>query len=208
MSAQRDAAFTPQFMGDLSHLDPHGHGRRSLTWWGMMGLIAIEGAVFVLAGVAYLYLATHNPSWPPHGVAPSLVWGTAFTIAILLSYLPNMWVKRVSEREQIGPVRIGLVVMSVLGAALLVVRYLEFTALHVAWSDSAYGSITIALLGLHTAHLATDFVDTVVLTALMFTRHGRGRRFVDCEENAVYWNFVVLGWLPIYALVYWGPRWL
>jgi heme/copper-type cytochrome/quinol oxidase subunit 3 len=195
-------------MGDLSHLDPHGHGRRSMTWWGMMGLIAIEGTAFVLAGVAYLYLAAVNPVWPPHGLAPSLGWGNAFTIVTLVSFLPNMWVKRVSEREQLQAVRLGLVVMSALGAALLVIRYFEFTALHVAWSDSAYGSITVTLLGLHTVHLATDLVDTVVLTALMYTRHARGRRYVDCAENAIYWNFVVFGWLPMYALIYWGPKWL
>ena len=40
----------------------------------------------------------------------------------------------------------------------------------------------------------------------MFTRHGRGKRFVDVSENAFYWYFVVLAWLPIYAVVYLVPR--
>jgi heme/copper-type cytochrome/quinol oxidase subunit 3 len=62
------------------------------------------------------------------------------------------------------------------------------------------------LLGLHTAHLLTDLGDTLVLTALMFTRHAKGKRFSDVEDNAFYWNFVVLSWLPIYALLYWAPR--
>ena len=53
-----------------------------------------------------------------------------------------------------------------------------------------------------------DWVDTVVLTALMYTKHGiTGRRFVDCSENAMYWRFVWLAWLPIYLLIYWVPRW-
>jgi heme/copper-type cytochrome/quinol oxidase subunit 3 len=60
--------------------------------------------------------------------------------------------------------------------------------------------------GLHTTHLVTDVVDTVVLTALMFTRHAHGKRFSDVEDNAVYWDFVVLSWLPIYLLLYWFPR--
>jgi heme/copper-type cytochrome/quinol oxidase subunit 3 len=62
------------------------------------------------------------------------------------------------------------------------------------------------LLGLHTTHIVTDVADTLVLTVLMFTKHGEGRRFSDVEDNAFYWNFVVLSWLPIYALLYWGPR--
>jgi heme/copper-type cytochrome/quinol oxidase subunit 3 len=61
---------------------------------------------------------------------------------------------------------------------------------------------------LHTVHLITDLVDTLVLTALMFTKHAKGRRFVDVAENALYWNFVVLAWLPIFAVLYFAPRWL
>lgn len=197
-----DSMLQPQFVGDLSRLDSHGHGNRSVTWWGMMGLVVIEGTAFVLAAVAYLYLATHSPEWPPHGVRPDLLYGTLFTIVVVVSMAPNLWLKRRAESEDLRGVRIGLVVMCLLGVPLFVIRYLEFLALNVAWSDSAYGSITVTLLGLHTVHLVTDWVDTVVLTALMFTKHAHGRRFVDVAENAIYWNFVVVAWIPIYLLIY------
>ncbi len=26
------------------------------------------------------------------------------------------------------------------------------------------------------------------------------------DDDSVYWAFVVLTWLPIYALIYWAPR--
>ena len=48
--------------------------------------------------------------------------------------------------------------------------------------------------------------DTVVLAVLMFTGPIEGRRFVDVSENAMYWNFVVAAWLPIYAVIYLAPR--
>jgi cytochrome c oxidase subunit 3 len=88
----------------------------------------------------------------------------------------------------------------------LVLRVFEFTTLNVRWDDNAYGSILWLILGLHTTHLITDFADTVVLTVLMFTKHGQGKRFSDVEDNAVYWDFVVLSWLPIWALLYGFPR--
>jgi cytochrome c oxidase subunit III len=63
------------------------------------------------------------------------------------------------------------------------------------------------LLLLHAAHIGTDWIDTLVLTALMHTRHGdEGRRYVDCAENAMYWRFVWLSWLPLYMMIYWLPR--
>ena len=105
------------------------------------------------------------------------------------------------------PVRLWLVVMSLAGILPLVVRAFEFPALKILWDANAYGSIVWILLGLHTTHLLTDLGDTLVLTALMFTRHGRtGRRFSDVHDNAFYWDFVVLSWIPIYLLIYWAPR--
>jgi hypothetical protein len=32
------------------------------------------------------------------------------------------------------------------------------------------------------------------------------RRFGDVQDNALYWNFVVLTWLPIYGAIHWIPR--
>jgi cytochrome c oxidase subunit 3 len=97
--------------------------------------------------------------------------------------------------------------MSVLGIVPLVVRAFEFPALNVSWDSNAYGSIVWTLLGLHTTHIITDLVDTLVLAALMFTRHGENpRRFGDVQDNVMYWNFVVVAWLPIYGCIYWMPR--
>jgi cytochrome c oxidase subunit III len=45
-----------------------------------------------------------------------------------------------------------------------------------------------------------------VLDVLFFTGPLEGRRYVDVSENARYWYFVVLSWLPIYAVVYLAPR--
>ena len=97
--------------------------------------------------------------------------------------------------------------MSIVGVVLLGIRFFEFNGLHVRWDQNAYGSILWILLGLHTLHLMTDLGDTIVLTVLMFTRHGHGKRFSDVGDNAFYWYFVVASWLPIYLIIYWFPRW-
>jgi cytochrome c oxidase subunit 3 len=208
MTAPGHDELPPQFMGDLSGLPTHGHGNRSLTWWGMMGMIAIEGTAFVLAIAAYFYLANQSPDWPPHQLLPDLLPGTVFTVLLGLSVIPNIWLQRMAESERPQPVRVGMVVMSLVGIVLVVIRYFEFPALLVTWDQSAYGSILVTLLGLHTVHLVTDLIDTLVLAVLMFTGHCKGRRFVDVAENAIYWNFVAITWIPIYLVVYFAARWL
>jgi cytochrome c oxidase subunit III len=192
---------------DLSGLPTYAYGNRSLMWWGTWGMILIEGTVFALAIVAYFYLSEHSFSWPPAPrKPPALLFGTANVIVLLLSAIPNQWTKHVAERADLPKVQIGLLICIVFAAASLALRALEFGALNTAWNDSAYGSIVFALLVLHTIHLVTDFIDTVVLTVLMFTSRISGRRFVDVSENALYWYFVVASWLVIYATIYLAPR--
>ena len=33
-----------------------------------------------------------------------------------------------------------------------------------------------------------------------------GKRYVDIAENCGYWVFIVVTWIPIYAVIYWAPR--
>jgi cytochrome c oxidase subunit 3 len=192
---------------DLSRLPLHGLGRASVTWWGTMAFMLIEGTGFALVIAVYLYLMSLAPIWPINAPVPDLLPGTLVTLILVASVVPNYLTSRWAERQDLRKVRIGIIIMSLLGIAPLIVRVFEFPALRVNWDTNAYGSVVWVLLGLHTTHILTDLVDTLVLAALMFTRHGRNlRRFGDVQDNAMYWNFVVAAWLPIYACIYWVPR--
>lgn len=130
-----------------------------------------------------------------------------FTVLILLSEIPNTVIKKAAADYDVATIRKLLPLIVVIGVILFVIRGFEFNSLHVMWYDNAYGSILWALLILHTSHIATDWVDTVVLWRLMLTPHGEDpRRIVDTDENSLYWRFVWLTWIPIYTLIYWVPR--
>ena len=198
----------PAFSEDVSNLPDHAFGYRSLTWWGVIGFMVIEGTGFGLVIAAYFYLMSLEQYWAPRPLdPPGLVAGTLFTIVILLSEIPNTLVKRAANAKDLPALRRLLPLMVAIGVALLVIRGFEFNALHVLWYSNGYGSIIWALLILHTTHVGTDLADTVVLAALMRTAHGETpRRFIDTDENALYWRFVWLAWIPIYILIYWLPR--
>jgi cytochrome c oxidase subunit 3 len=191
---------------DVSHLAPGAFGHRSILWWGTLGIILIEGTAFALAVGTYFFLRTRSDTWPPNLPPPDLRWGTINTLVLLASALPNELAKRAAEHIELGRVRFWLVVCLIFGAAFNGLRVLEFATLNCLWNTNAYGSIVWFLLGLHTTHILTDVLDTGVLTVLMFTGPIEEKRFVDVSENAVYWYFVVLAWLPIYGVIYWAPR--
>jgi heme/copper-type cytochrome/quinol oxidase subunit 3 len=191
---------------DVSALPDHAFGPRMTMWWGTLGFMTLEGTGFALAAGAYLYLVWLNPQWPLADRPPDLSWATLLTLVLLVSLWPNQIAKKNAKREDLSRVRGDLLLMSFISIVVLAIRAFEFGTLNVRWDQNAYGSIVWVLLGLHTAHLLTDAIDTFVLTALMFTRHAHGKRFSDVEDNAFYWDFVVLSWLPIYGLIYWASR--
>jgi cytochrome c oxidase subunit 3 len=191
---------------DVSRLPTYAFGQRSLMWWGTAGMILIEGTLFAIALAAYLYLRGMSQHWPQSSAPPDLLWGTLTTVLLLVSGIPNQLAAKVAKREDLRGARLWTFVCLVFAAAILVTRAYEFTAVNTHWRANAYGSIVFALLVLHTVHLVTDVVDTIVLEVLLFTGPLSGRRFVDVSENAGYWWFVVGGWLPIYVTLYLVPR--
>ncbi|TIT96481.1 MAG: cytochrome C oxidase subunit III, partial [Mesorhizobium sp.] len=190
----------------VSGLPTYAFGSRVTPWWGTLSFCLLEGTGFALGIGGYLYLAVTNDHWTKDAVPLNLVWSALFTLILVVSALPNFLIKRAAMRESLRSVRLLLLVMSLVGLVLIGLRIMEFSTLPVGWSDNAYGSFVWLLLGLHGVHVLTDVADTLVLAVLMFTRHGTGKRFSDAEDNAFYWYFVVFSWLPLYAVLYWLPR--
>jgi heme/copper-type cytochrome/quinol oxidase subunit 3 len=195
-----------RYVQDLSELPTTDFGTKSPIWWGTLAFCALEGMGFALAAGAYLYLRQINPQWPIAAPPPTHWAGTAILVLLLLSLWPNAMVDRDARHLRLRRVQFWLILMSVIGLVVLAIRAWEFTELRIRWDENAYGSITWFVLGLHATHILTDLGDTVVLTALMFTRHVSKKRFSDVSDNAFYWYFVVASWIPLYALLYGVPR--
>jgi cytochrome c oxidase subunit III len=193
---------------NVSELPSVVFSQRSLIWWGTLGMMAIEGTMFAIVLASYFFLRTRSTDWPPGLMPPRLTAGTVNLVIFLVSLAPAIWTQKVAEKGERWLTTIGLIVMTAIGLATMVVRVWEFPSLMSTWDANAYASITWMLLGLHTVHLVTDWFDTAVLTALFFTSKVEGKRYMDASENSDNWYFVVLTWIPIYLVIYWAPRWL
>jgi cytochrome c oxidase subunit 3 len=194
-------------VGDVAGLPDHAFGTRSIVFWGTLAFMLVEGMGFVLGGGAYLYLRGQAVDWPPGSTRPpDLLWGTLFTLVMLISVWPNKMADKAARNYDKPGVQLWLLVTFGFALLGLVIRAFELPHLNCRWDADAYGSIVWALMILHTSHIGTDAIDTGVLSAFMFRSDVDAERFVDVEDNAGYWIFVVVTWLPIYALVYWAPR--
>jgi heme/copper-type cytochrome/quinol oxidase subunit 3 len=206
MSAPRRGD-SPEIVGDLAGLPGNLVDSRNLNNWGILGFMVIEGMGFALAAVVSPYLATQGTGWPPAGTKPpDIAFGLAFTLALLVSEWPNRVLAKRAEARDLPALRRGMLLMTVIGLLLIGIRALELMHLNVRWSDSAHGSAIWLLMVLHTVHLVTDVGDTAVQLAWLHRDDVEDKQFSGALDNCLYWDFVVVTWLPLYALVYWMPR--
>jgi cytochrome c oxidase subunit III len=193
---------------DVSGLPEYAFGHKGLIWWGTVGFMVIEGSILLIGLITYYYLRLRSDQWPPSLPDPSVGFGTANLLLMIVSCVPAHLAKVAAQQYDVRKVQLWLVVLTLVGLGATVLRGYEFLSLNCRWDANAYGSAVWFLMGLHTTHVLTDVVDGAVLAAVVFVKPPSKRRFVDVSENSLYWYFIVLWWVPYYVTVYWAPRWL
>jgi cytochrome c oxidase subunit III len=210
MSAPIRAGMRPtRPVDDVSELPDVAFGSHDLAWWGTLGFVVIEGFTLTLCAVVLVYLRQNFHQWPPEGVLlPSLGWPT-INVAVMLASLPVVfWMQRRAKAFDLNGVRLGTLVATLFGVAFVALRMLELTrSLHIKWDANAYGSAQWLVLGTHGTLLLFELVEMAGIMVVFLMGRVEGKHFSDAADAAFYWYFMVLAWLPLYALCYWLPRW-
>jgi cytochrome c oxidase subunit 3 len=195
-----------RIVSNVTELPSTVYGHRSIMWWGTLGFIIIEGSTLFICAISYFYLRRNFESWPPgHIPPPGLAFATAQVILMVLSNIPMRSVDRASRRVDLRAVRIGMVVCTALALAMCVLRAFEFRDLNVRWDSNAYGSAAWATVFAHATLLLLETLESIVLTLLLFSPNLEQRDLAGVSDNAVYWYFLTLSWVPLYAIVYLSP---
>jgi cytochrome c oxidase subunit III len=193
-------------IADVSHLPRVVFGHRSQAWWGTLGFIAIEGSTLFICAVSYFYLRRNFSVWPPERVLrPALLIPTIQAALMLLSNIPMAAVDRASRRMDLGGVRRGMAISSVLVVIMVLLRWFEFKSLNVRWDSNAYGSAAWATVTAHGTLLLLEAAETLAFTVLLFTGPVEQRDLGGSSDNAAYWYFMTGIWIPLYAVVFLSP---
>jgi cytochrome c oxidase subunit 3 len=193
---------------DVSGLPSVAFGHRNTTWLANVFYMAIEGMMFALMFATYFYLRTRSTDWPPGHLPPALRYGIANSVVFLFSVIPARWVAKCAPSGDRGAIRKGLLILSLFGLIATAIRVFEFTTLNCRWTDDAYSSTIWVLIGMHSGHLITELIETLVLFVMSFTSKMEGTRLADAAINSDYWYFVVITGLMIDVLIYGTTRFL
>jgi cytochrome c oxidase subunit III len=193
---------------DVSNLPSVAFGELNTTWLANVFYMAIEGMMFALMFATYFYLRTRSQHWPPGHLPPAFKYGLANLVVFLLSLIPARLAQKRAPAGDLRAIRIGLAALSAFAILATVFRIFEFTVLNCRWSDDAYASTVWVLIGLHSGHLVTELIETLVLLVMSFTPKMEGTRLADVAINSDYWYFVVISGLLMDFVIYATTRFL
>jgi heme/copper-type cytochrome/quinol oxidase subunit 3 len=193
---------------DVSHLPPMALSTSALLWWGIVGFVVIEGTAFAFLITVALYLRYELAAWPPpHVPPPDLTLPVIGVVLLLASLVPMHRSEKATERGDRAATLLWLGAGTALGLAFVAVRIVIWASLPFDWKDHAYGSIVWTLLGLHTLHLGTELAESLVVGVLLALGYWRDEQRLSVLSTGAYWDFVVLGWIPVFAVLYLLPHW-
>jgi len=191
---------------DVSALEEGTADSRALLWWGNLGMLAIEGSMFMMALATFLYFRTANLDWPPGSVPkPDLLLPTLNFAILLFAAIPAYLSDRAALRDDVRTALLCQTVCVAAGVAFIVIRAVNMAHLGFKWSDHAYGSIVWTIFGLHSFHMVAATLETSLLLVYSLFRPLIKKHVLDLRCTAIYWYFVIAMWVPFYFVIYIEP---
>src|SRR3954470_8933790 len=199
---------------DVSELPPSALDHRSPIWIGNALLLTIETTMFAILVATYFYIRMNFGDWPPPQVnydrinfhpSPDLFWGTLNLLVILGATFFMLLADRAALRFDKFKVLLWGAFTVILGFIAIGLRFREFHGTQFRWDDNAYASVVWAILFMHLLHLMVGVVEDSLMFAYITTYGMDDKHARDVRVTAVYWYWIVGIWLPLYAIVYFGP---
>ena len=184
----------------------HQSSRVTPAVLGMFLFIASEVMLFGSFFTAYFFARVVNPNapaeWPPEGFHLPVFVAAVNTSILLTSSLTMHWALQSIKRGSRAGLRAGLVLTVAMGLTFLITQMIEYSRLGFAPRDGTIGSVFYGLTGLHGAHVFVGLSILTVVTIRAFRGHYSPEHHHGVEIPGIYWHFVDIMWLIVYAAVY------
>jgi len=180
-------------------------GRHGLGSWGVGTLIATEAALFGYLLFSYFYTAAVNGKGWVLEPTPPLKLALPNTIILLLSSV-FAWMGEhgVLQRKRALALT-GFAIALVFGAIFFAIQILEWQAKPYQLGTSSYSSLYFVTTGFHMAHVAIGLLILVALFGWTLLDYFSPRRNLSVSAGVLYWHFVDVVWLFVFATYYLSP---
>jgi len=192
---------------DVSQLPTFEISSRAPLWWGQLLMCLIEGSLFCILIAIYFYARLSVDVWPPPGIKPlGLTLPTLALIPLLLSAGGSYAASLGAQKNSPSLMLMGLGANLIFAFGFLVLRTGEWRSFNFSWASDIHGSLVWSILFLHTFDIVGDLFVTLILFILVAIGWRGPTQRLGVHVDSVVWYFLVLIWLPLYVVLYWGPR--
>jgi heme/copper-type cytochrome/quinol oxidase subunit 3 len=181
-------------------------GRLSSGWWGMITVIGTEASLFAYLLFSYFYVGAQTVGpWPPKG-SPALELAVAGSVLLILGSLSMWWGEKGVRSGKNGQLLFGLGASVLLAVSFVALEGIEWSHKTFSLTSDAYGSLYFTITGFHLLHVV---VGALMLTALFvwaLLGYFGVRRHSTVSIAVLYWHFVTIVWIAVFATFYIAPR--
>ena len=190
--------------------EPEAPSNESL---GIMLFIVSEAVMFGAFFAQYFYNRILSDGWPTRtGLpehfdrVPAFPLPVIMTVILVASGFTGHWAQTAIRRDDRDQFQGWLIVTVLLGVSFLGAQAYEYTNFifneGFSISSGIYGTVFYSLTGLHGIHVT---VGVVLLTGVLiraFLGHFSSRSHFGVEGTILYWHFVDIVWIALYATLY------
>ena len=180
--------------------------RIDATVLGMFLFIGSEAMLFGSFFAAYFFVRVVNPNapthWPPEPFHYPVFVASVNTAILVTSSFTVHWATQSIKRNDRNGLRAGLVLTILLGLAFLLTQAVEYSHIGFNTSDGAFASTFFGLTGLHGVHVFIGLTLLTIAAVRSFRGHFSPEHHHGLELPAIYWHFVDVMWIVVWATVY------
>ena len=181
----------------------HQSSRVDARTLGMFLFIGSEIMLFGAFFTAYFFVRVGaGVEWPtPPFHLPVFIAGVNTAILVTSSFTMHWALQAIKQGNRVG-LQAGLLLTFLMGLTFLLTQVREYSRVGFAPQDGAFGTIFYSLTGLHGAHVFVGLTLLAAATVRAFRGHYSAEHHHGVEIPGIYWHFVDVMWIVVYATVY------
>ncbi|MEM9567667.1 MAG: heme-copper oxidase subunit III [Cyanobacteria bacterium P01_E01_bin.34] len=170
---------------------------------GLMTFLASESLMFGGLFATYLMFMVTKSSWPPEGTEVELLLPTLNTIILVSSsFVIHFGTKAIKENDESG-LKKWFWVTAAMGAVFLGGQAYEYATLGYGLTTNLFANCFYLMTGFHGLHV---FVGILLILGVIWRARHQGHysetAHVGVEMAEIYWHFVDIIWIILFALIY------
>ena len=172
------------------------HPKKFALW------LFIVSVVMVFAGMTSAYIVRQSEgNWLEFDL-PDVFWYNSGII--VLSSLSIHWSYLSAKKDDFNPLKLGLIVTTLLGLAFLVGQWYSWIALveqDVYFVGNPAGSFMYVFTGLHGLHLVSGVIFLIIVLISSLRNKVHSQNMAQLEMCVTYWHFLGGLWLYLFMFL-------